>query len=565
MAESVPSLSAQEVRQLYDDLRGLNSARNAEYDSAASAYAGEHWDGVNLVAEEHRYSITVNYVQPMVDGAVEQLIGTLPGIQVMPPGVDEPSRRLAEQMEGLLYYNWELNEAEKVFRRVAHNMVLKRRGWIYVWWDAGAKCVKWSSINPQNVYPVYDGDKIVEAIIVSRRLTRELKRQHPKMASQIVSDMEHDEGTSRDESRMPNADSMMGTTKVLDWFDMHGNWVRVMGEAVHSQRLPYLEGHMPLIEFVNNLPGDETEPTGVAQQIAEINRYLDQLYSQQADIIRKYANPPVMDFSSGQSTQAIRNAIRGDGAVIPVRPNSTGLKYLNWEGAMPEMGAQFERTENYLHDLGGRPRSSFGETLTNQSGVMTNLSMTPTVQSTQARETLFGQGMVKLNQLILHIYEKMSSGPIEGRASGYTKSLRRPRYFEFFLNGQDMGGWRKNRVKWPSALRVDDPVHVQNILQKMQSDPPALSVYTALEEFGIEDVEAELDRIAMQLEDPRFHPDRLQAAVGAAAQLGDAQIPNELGALMPGGLTPDAGLDGEDVNDAAEAAGSPDRDTLVES
>lgn len=195
--------------------------------------------------------------------------------------------------------------------------------------------------------------------------------------------------------------------------------------------------------------------------------------------------------------------------------------------------------------------------MTNQSGVMTNLSMTPTVQSTQARETLFGQGMVRLNQMILTMYESMSPGLIHGKAAGYNRSVRRMRFYEVNIQGADIGGWTKNRVKWPSALRVDDPVHVQNILQKMQSNPPALSVYTALEEFGIEDVEAELDRIAQQLEDPRFHPDRLTAAVGAASQLGEAQIPSELGQLMPGGL------DSEDMNDGAEASGSPDRDALV--
>jgi hypothetical protein len=187
---------------------------------------------------------------------------------------------------------------------------------------------------------------------------------------------------------------------------------------------------------------------------------------------------------------------------------------------------------------------------------MTNLSLTPTVKATQARETLFGIGLSLLNADTLRIYEKFLKGEkvrLQGVRFGRTPYQLRT--FDHEVSGTDVNGWYENRMKWPSALRIDDPVYVQTELSKMTSDPPAQSVYDTLENLGIDDVEAHLDRIAMQLEDPRFHPDRLDSAVSAAGALGEMELPTDLEGLA----VPDSTL----LNDAAESVGSPDREALV--
>jgi hypothetical protein len=168
----VPSLSAVEVRELYRDLLAQYSARNAEYHVARERYNGRHWDPETNPEPNGRYSLTANYIRPTVDKSVEALVGTLPGIQVMPPGVDELARRIAEAEEALLYATWDVNDAELVFRRVAHNMVLLRRGLIYYWWDPTCMRVKFRSFAPDNYFPIYDGEDTVECVLVSRRNTR---------------------------------------------------------------------------------------------------------------------------------------------------------------------------------------------------------------------------------------------------------------------------------------------------------------------------------------------------------------------------------------------------------
>lgn len=573
------ALSAEEVKTLYRELQAVSAGRNAEYALARDRYRGKHWgDNENPRPDGKRYTLTLNYIRSTVSKAVQLLLGQMPAIQVMPPGTEEDARRLAEAEEAILYATWDKNEAPKVFRRVAHNRALLRRGLLYYWWDATAKRVRFRSVAPDNFYPIYDGEEIVECIIVSRRLTRALKRQYPKLASKIVSDNEGDDvfdegrwtrmvqgnvdilepgGASGSDIRDP----LSGQTTVLDWYDKYGNWRRVMGEASHKQNLGYGLDSVPVIEFPNSLPGDEREPHSEIDDIVDLNLYVDQLVSQQADIIRRYANPTIIDKQSGQSAQQIRQTVQGDGGVLPIKRDGDIL-LLNWAGTAPDIANQFGRVMTAIYDLSGKPASSYGQLLSNQSGVATNMALSPATMTTEEAQSLFGLGLIQLNEAILTLTEKFMKGQQieirQGAARG--RAGTGWRFYDVTITGSEIGGWTKNRIKWPSALRTDDPIYVQNELAKAKGDasqPPAQSLYTTLENLGVEDVEAEIDRIKQQLEDPRLHPDRLQAAVKAAQAFQESQLPAGVEGLDPvqaGGAAP---VDPMAAGAALEASGSP--------
>lgn len=570
-------LNAAQIRGLFDELKGANSARNAEYDRARRRYRGEHWDDETNPAPVGRYSLTANYLRPAVRQAVRDLFSRTPGVQVLPRGADDRARRIAEGAEGVIYRCWEENEAIKAFRRAAHNQVLLRRGLLYYWWDKDRKMVRFRSVAPENWYPVYDGEDVVECLFVSRRLTRELRRLHPNAEIQSdlgrdvagggagvshvdggVTDALGDLGSAADPARQ----TLSGYSTVLDYFDRGGRWVRLVGDQVISDvRLGYETGEVPFIEVPNDLPGDEQEPESeVPEDIVELNQYLDRLISQQADIIHRYANPTIIDQGSGQSPAEVRRTVQGDGAVLPIRKDGQ-IRFLNWDGPQPAISDQREAIKSMIHDLTGRPAVAFGEAVTNQSGVMTNLAMNPTVSTAQDRQTLWGLSLSRLNRAILRLFERFA--PTEDLSyQGYRPtglSMSRMEYFETSdFKGRDIGGWYRNQLKWPSVLRTDDPIYVQNIISQVTSDPPLLSVYDAIEALGHDDAEGMADRIAAQLEDPRFHPDRLSGAISAATALGGAQIPPDLEGLLPGG----GAMAGGDSVGAAGAAGNPNRDML---
>lgn len=556
----------------------MSAGRNSEYADARNLYFGKHWGlpGNPTPEQVGVYTLVANYVRPTVDKTVQLLLGQLPGIQVMPPGVDEQAGRLAEAEEGLLYSTWEANEAEKVFRRVAHNMSLLRRGLIYYWWDNTRKLVRFRSISPDNFYPVYDGEDIVECVLVSRRLTRVLQASYPKLADRITPDDDGDD--IFDEGRYTRTvngqldalstdgagkttrinQPIAGQTTVIDWYDRHGNWVRVMGDAVHSQRLAYETGRVPVIEFVNSVPGDEREPVSDIEGIADLNLYLDQLLSQQGNVIKKWSNPTIIDKQTGQSVADIRNAVQADGGVIPIHRDGD-LSLLTWDGSPADVEAQYQRVMQTIYDLSGKPPTAYGQVMSNQSGVATNMSLSPATTTTEEKQGIFGMGLMQLNEAILCLNEKFMKGQqIDIRAGAMKRpGVRTTRYYGAQITGSEIDGWYKNRIKWPSALRTDDPIYVQNELAKSSGDasnPPKQSLYTTLENLGVENVEAEIDLIARQLEDPRLHPERLKAAVEAAQAMQGSMLPEPMADLDPAVA---AANGGSDVDAALTASGNP--------
>lgn len=568
----LPTVS--EVREAFAVLRADWSGRNGEYSRARRICRGEHWNADNP-AERGRYSLVVNYVSPLIEGAVRDLFGRMPGIQVMPRTVEEPDRRLAEALEAALYQTWADNDAPIVFRRLAHNAVLLRRGILYNWWDPSRKIVRFKSCAPENFYPVMDGDDVAESIYVSRVSTRLLKRRYPSLADRIASDA-GGEWESADGRPSAVSDGITdalgdgggsrrtmvggGQTTVYDWVDSTGGWVRVMSEARIASKL--LIGRSPFITFEDAIAGDEGEPRARVEDIFELNQYLDRILSQHADIIHKYANPTVIDRGSGVDPAVAKRTIQGDGGYLPIRKDGE-IGYLVWNGTPPDISAQYERVREAIMDIGGRNEAAYGRSMTNQSGVMTNMSMSPTVGAAAERMAVFGHGLARENEIILAFLEKnMAGDEIVARAlrpRGPAMMSMMSIAGRFF--GRDIGGWYHNRIKWPAVLRTDDPMYVQTELSKMVATPvPAQSVYTTMENLGIEDVEAELDRLQKQLEDPRMHPERLKSAIEAATALSGARLGPDMAGMggVPGGGGPPPGL-----GSAAMAAGNPNAAALA--
>lgn len=551
-----------EVIDLVARLRTTWASRNGEYDLSRRRYFGVHWDDETNPEPRNRYSLTLNYLKPFIDKSVQLLMGRIPAIQVMPPGVDMESRGIAEQLEAILYGTWDANSAPEVFQKTAWDSFVLRRGLIYVWWDPEDKMVRFKNCAPEHFFPDYDGDTIYRCAYVQRRNTKALQQEFPQHADDIVADDAMDypyvEG-----SELERVNSKEQTT-VIDVFTADGMFYRVMGNAFISQKLDSPFKGVPFVEFPCFPVSGDTEPLNLIDQLVELNQYIDQLISQQADIIARYANPIVLDMNSGQTPDAIRRAMGAPGAVIPVKRDGD-IKLLGWSGNIPAIDQQMVFALDALFDLAGKPRSSFGQQTSQQSGVQSNLALTPTLQSNEFHESIWGQKLSQLNEMILMLWEKNMAGEEISFKGRYVSQAGSTRFFEVDITGEEIDKWYKNRIKWPSAIRVDDPVYIQNNLQQLTSQPPALSLYSYMERSGVEDVEAEIDRIKEQLEDPRLFPDRLTAAVGAASTIQESGLEGgEFGGLS-GGLAPDTGEGGEAFADSMEAGANPNSDALIQS
>jgi hypothetical protein len=550
MAVTQSELEDQIVR-----LRALHANRNGEYDLSRRRYAGELWDDVTNPATRGRYSLSPNYLKPITDKSIQLLMGQIPAIQVLPPGTDQASRDQAEKLEALLYRTWQMNNAGGVFKKVAWDSFVLRRGMVYYKWDHKKGEVCFYNITPDDFYPEYDGDEMYSAIYVQKRLTKVIRAEYPGHEDEIFDDIGGDlaQIDGQDPSRM----EAQNYVTCYYYFERGGDWAFKAGNFFKTGSLEYPVPDLPFIEFPCYIVGGNREPMNGLDQLVELNQYLAQLLSQKADVIARYANPVVLDYQSGQGAAALRSALSAPGAVVPVRRDGD-VKFLNWEGTSPDFDTQLELIMDIIFDLAGKPRSSFGQTVTNQSGVITNLSLTPTLQSNEYHEDLWSERLVLLNERILQLYEKFGGDHdyvFRGRVP-VGLNLTATKYRYTITTKDDIRGWYNNRIKWPAAIRIDDPVYVQNQLAQLQSDPPAISLYTYLENMGIQDVEAEIDRIKEQLEDPRLHPEVMEAGINAVTQLAGGSAE---GAAMAG----EGAEVGGDANGALAATGSPYADALA--
>lgn len=551
-----------EIDSLFRELRAQYATRNAEYERARLLMAGKHWGAeVGNAPAEDRYSLTANYLKSVGDKDLQTMMGSMFALMVPPPDAAKPGRDVAERIENLLYGNYDLNDSHMQMLNAAWHSIVLRRGIFYVWWDAHQNHVMWKSVVPDNYYPVMDGDETYECIYVSRRLTRKLKRQYPEYSSLIFSDEGMD--VVRD-PRYPNAEvspggfmdpmgeyggdtgptgaePMTGYTTVIDYYDRDGAWVRKMGNAYHRQNLGYPFQDVPFIEIKNGINGDEREPSNSIDNIAELNQYYDQLLSQKADHILKYIDPPIIDEGSGVDPMKLKAALHGSG-VIPTRIGAK-VHPFTWEGNMPDIEGQLLEVKDTIFDLSGKPRSSYGQTITNQSGVVTNLMLTPTLQSNELRQTVWGFAFERLNAMILALYEEFSpSTPIN--FSGLRRTRKGSSFkvspFQVTITGAEIAGWYKSIIKWPSAIRSDDPVYIQTQLSLLMSDPQAISLYDFLENIGVEDVEAWIDRLRAEMEDFRIHPEVLQQTLESLTSMSAMADPLAGGVGAGMGQTPNS-------------------------
>jgi hypothetical protein len=552
-------LSYEKIHDLWSRLRAENQQRNGEYDIARQRVDGKLWGDATLPIPENRYSIALNYLLPITQKHVQLLMGRMPGIQCPPVGTSMEEREQAERLEGVLYSSWYLSNAHELFQRVAYDSFVLRRGVVYYWWDAKNKRARFRYVTPDNYYPEYDGEDTYRAIYTHRRHLGALQSQYPKFQNDIVADPPADVENIylQDQPRQNQTEYVT----VLDYYDIDGNWVRLAGDLIlDKKKLGYPEPEVPFVEFPYLPASGNREPRNGIDQLVELVQYLSQLVSQKADVIRTYANPTILDEMSGQSPDEIRSAVAADGSVIPLAKQGN-IRFLNWEGTTPTIDEQIQLIMDAIFDISGKPRSAFGQTVTNQSGVVTNLALTPTLQSNEAHETLWGRRLSHLNRRLLQLTEKFGTEKMHYRGlEPIGNDHRGYRAVNLEFSGKEIGGWYESRIKWPSAIRTDDPVYVQNQLSQLTADPPSLSLYTALEELGREDVEAEIDRILEQKEDPRLSAGTVSQNVNTALEAGPGGVPAELLGAPEAGAPPD--IESDISGDALQESASPAREQL---
>jgi hypothetical protein len=229
---------------------------------------------------------------------------------------------------------------------------------------------------------------------------------------------------------------------------------------------PY--GFIPFVH-VPNLPL-ANEPWGQSDlvDVIPINREIDERVSDQADVIRFHADPPIV--FRGVTDHA--DLAVGPGTVWDI-PADADVKLLEWQGQAVAVGEHIERLYRTLYEVTETPRAAFGDSGQMLSGVALETELRPIVQRTLRKRAWWTRALRRRSGMVLELARQFGVGRAVSALRGVDE--------------------HRVHVLWPPMLPKDDVVEVQNQVRLVTAG--LRSHRTAMDALGTESPEEELARV----------------------------------------------------------------------
>jgi hypothetical protein len=230
---------------------------------------------------------------------------------------------------------------------------------------------------------------------------------------------------------------------------------------------PY--GVIPFVH-VPNLPGpNEFWGRSDLADVIPLNRELNERLSDQADVIRYHADPPVV-FRGVEDHDAITV---GPGSVWDI-PKDADVKLLEWQGQSVAVQDHINQVLRAIYETAETPRTAFGDSGRLLSGVALETELRPLIQKTLRKRIVWAAALRRRARLIWQVAERMG--------------LAAPGAFAGLCP----------RIVWPSMMPQDDAQDVRNNVALVAAG--LRSRQTAMDALGTESPEAELARLQAERE-----------------------------------------------------------------
>jgi hypothetical protein len=237
----------------------------------------------------------------------------------------------------------------------------------------------------------------------------------------------------------------------------------VDGQVVRDGPNPY--GFIPFVHVANLQPPNSSWGESDLTHLIPLNRELDERMSDQADMIRYHADPPVVF----RGIEEHSDLPVGPGTVWDL-PRDADVSLLEWRGNAPAVQDHIERVLRAMYDVSETPRTSFGDSGRLLSGVALETELQPLVHRTLRKRVIWGAALHRCARLMLQLAERLEPGRAPGAFAPY-----------------------RAQVVWPQMLPRDDDADAQRNLSLVQGG--LRSHRRAMDALGELDPELELRRI----------------------------------------------------------------------
>ena len=325
--------------------------------------------------------LVFNYAKAFVDKATADLMSGMHS--VVDPEDDAPeTAERATRTEQTLRLVAEQNNLPQLDFDTKLDAAVLGDGAFKVTWDPVERRVRVSAPDVQGLFVWWLGDDVT-------RLWRVASRYH--MSADEVEIAFGTRPSTRHNDRVEVVEVWTAET-----FDL---WVD--GSIVDEKANPY--GFIPFVIYPNLREPKQfwgaSDIPAIRESVRELNRALSQL-----SMILELSGNPIAVLENVTETQDI--AVQ-PGAVweLPERARAYLLDLLQGGGVQLHID-YVNLIYRTLHDLGEAPRTAFGESRANLSGVALNLELDPLLKKVQRKRLIRSAAYVRRNEMVLRILEQ---------------------------------------------------------------------------------------------------------------------------------------------------------------
>ncbi len=451
------------------ELRARDGERLRRYRELLDFYEGHHF----AAPRRGRTNLVVNYARAVVDKGVSYLFGR--GIHLAVPelaalGEDAaapgqtarsgdaamrgPGAARARLAERLLAQIAEENDLDLLLLHAATNAAALGDAALKVCWDTAAGRVRILNVDPFRFFPTWASDDLAAL-------------QRVALCSRLAAA----EARERYGWRGPGRSSG-DEVETLEVWTAERFQLLIEGELVREDSNPY--GFIPFVHVPNLQPPNT--PWGISDlvDLIPLNRELDERMSDQADLIRYHADPPVVF----RGVERHSDLAVGPGTVWDL-PRDADVSLLEWRGSLPTLQEHIERILRALYEVAETPRTSFGDSGRLLSGVALETELQPLIQRTLRKRVGWSAALRHVMRLALLLSERFD---VRLRLD------REPTPFAPY----------RVQVIWPPLLPRDDDAEAQRNLALVAGGLQAHR--SAMDALGVLDPETELRRVRQDRE-----------------------------------------------------------------
>ncbi len=415
-------------------LARMDTDRTKNYKALLDFYQGLQWEGRDRRNERR---LTFNYARVFIDKITSYLMSGMT-VAADPPEDTPEARQRAQKAEQALYRVYEDNNLAQLDLETEIDCAILGDACYKVIWDTLEKKVRVTAPDVQGLYAWWLGDDTAQVWKVASK--------YSLSAEEVV--MLHG---LRPKNRTSNVVEVWTATD----FELY-----VDGQPIQKQPNPY--GAIPFIIFPNLREPKQFWGLSDLPQITESQKELNRAMTQLSHILELSGNPiAVLENVEESEDIAVR-----PGAVwnLPEEAKAYLLDLLQGGGVSLHID-YINTLYRTMHDLSESPRSAFGGTERDLSGVALEIELQPLLQKVNRKRIIRSAAYNRRNRMILKLLERF-----QGESYG-DNSLR---------------------IVW-------SPLLPQDIARKVSSEQTMVqtgvhSRRTAMDEVGIRDPEAEFKR-----------------------------------------------------------------------